>query len=245
MIIKVGTLNVHEWSNRTNEYTEDKIIELLNSYNLDIIGIQETNNKSLKNICKNLGNYNFIYSRKTAILSKFPIKKISPDNTKEKYVSAKIKLSNEIDPICVTCVHLDYMYEPKRLKEFDNIIKNFNCNYGIWLGDFNSLTKNDYSKKEMNKIIDDRRSSKWEEPKFDLTNKITLHDTNGYKLYDAKLNTKLFSGPSYTSRFNTRIDYIYVNNLNLFNVKEVIHVNAMPFATDHNLVIAKLEKINN
>ena len=35
-----------------------------------------------------------------------------------------------------------------------------------------------------------------------------------------------------------------IKTIGLFNVKEVIHVNAMPFATDHNLVIAKLEKIN-
>ena len=243
MIITVGTLNVHDWSNRNNEPTEDEIVKLLSSYDLDIIGIQETNEKPLEKICKKLGNYNFLYSRKTAILSKYSIKKKSPDKTKEKFISADIKISNEINPINVTCIHLNYMYEPKRLNEFDNIIKNSSNSYGIWIGDFNALTKNDYSKKEMLKITNERKNSKWEEPLFNLTNKITSQDTNGYKLYDARLNSKTVSGPLHTCRFNTRIDYIYVNDKlkNLFNIKEALHVNAMPFATDHNLVIAKLE----
>mgnify|MGYP003325013425 CR=1 FL=1 len=47
----------------------------------------------------------------------------------------------------MTCIHLNYMYEPKRLNKFDNIIKNSSNSYGIWIGDFNALTKNDYSKK--------------------------------------------------------------------------------------------------
>ena len=243
MIIKIGTLNVHEWSNRSNECTEDEIIKLLSSYDLDIIGIQETNEKHLEKICKKLGSLNFLYSRKTALLSKYSIKKKSPDKTKEKYISADIRISDEIDPINVTCIHLDYMYEPKRLKEFDNIMNNSSNSYGIWIGDFNALTENDYSKKEMAKITEQRKSSKWEEPHFNLTNKIISHHTNGYKLYDVRLNARKVLGPLYTCRFNTRIDYIYVNGkvINSFIIKEVLHVNAMPFATDHNLVIAKLE----
>ena len=46
--------------------------------------------------------------------------------------------------------HLDYKYEPKRITQMEHIISKLELTKHpiVILGDFNALTKNDYSKKK-------------------------------------------------------------------------------------------------
>ena len=85
------------------------------------------------------------------------------------------------DVLYLTCLHLDHRYESTRLKELEVIAKtltsltthtNDNKTPHIWVGDFNSLTKNDYSVEEWNEISRIRKINCWERPLVDVTNKV-------------------------------------------------------------------------
>ena len=45
-MIHVGTINVHEWSNQLDKSTINDLILLLKQSNLDVVGIQETDEKN-------------------------------------------------------------------------------------------------------------------------------------------------------------------------------------------------------
>lgn len=241
-MIHVGTINVHEWSNQLDKSTINDLILLLKQSNLDVVGIQETDERTISYVVSQLNEYNYIYHNKTALLSKHPIKKHIHRHNKERFVSGKIILPNQ--SIFVTCVHLDYKREPTRIKQMIHIMDDINHLINkypsIILGDFNALTKKDYSKKEWDDIKVVRKYNKWELPITDLTLQITLQNESGWKLFDTKQLASMSLGPLATSRFNTRIDYIYVNKIltDLWDVFQLKHTVIMPFLTDHNLVTA-------
>jgi len=242
-MVIIATLNVHEWSNSSGDCTIDEIITLIITSNIDIIGLQETSKQSLMTVANKLHNFNYIYNRKTAIFSKYPIDRNIPQKTtSERYISGIVTLPNN-KTINIICVHLDYKHEPIRIKQMKTIMKNRNINNTslILLGDFNALTKNDYSNYEWDRISSIRKSNKWEQPVDELTTQITSPDY--WKLFDSKYITNNVYGPLHTCRFDTRIDYIYVNKkfINEWNITKMKHIVAMPSATDHNLVLIEFK----
>ena len=48
-----------------------------------------------------------------------------------------------------------------------------NCQ--VWTGDFNALTRKDYSKKEWEAIANVRKKNNWESPQIDLTKKVIIN----------------------------------------------------------------------
>ena len=57
----------------------------------------------------------------------------------------------------------------------------FNSNsLQIWTGDFNSLTREDYSEIQWKEITSIRQLNKWEKPKTDLTTKVIFSDPKFY-----------------------------------------------------------------
>ena len=105
----------------------------------------------------------------------------------------------------------------------------------ILMGDFNSLTKNDYTDKEWRYIYKIRKYHKWELPVSILTDMI-LQD-----FYDTRKLVKSPIGKLETCRFNTRIDYIYVNKYLKDNILKHEHYETMPEITDHNMVISSIK----
>ena len=79
------------------------------------------------------------------------------NNQKAKFLTAEIEIDDQC-PLHLTCLHLNHQTEPKRLSEIE-FIKNqlepvFKENSSqIWTGDFNAITKDDYSESEWNDII--------------------------------------------------------------------------------------------
>ena len=251
-MLHIGTLNIHKWSNRLDQCTLVDLTLILKQSKLDVIGLQETDEKPLPKLVKQLDGYNYIYHNKTAILSKYPIRKYTYKNAKERFVSGMIILPHKYQPIFVTCVHLDYKREPTRIKQFRSIMTNINNQItkhpGIIMGDFNSLTRDDYVQKKWNDIIKVRKYAKWEYPVSELTTIITsdnnlelttiITSDNNLELTDIRKIASNILGPLGTCRFNTRIDYIYVNKMftQLWETCQIIHTETMPIATDHNLV---------
>ena len=131
---------------------------------------------------------------------------------------------------------MDHRVEPKRLieintiKEYlEDVFKNDHCQ--IWTGDFNALTKEDYSQDSWQTITEVRKRNGWELPKVDLTDTVKQF---GFK------DTWYLAGcpePVKTCRFDTHIDYVYANSklLNHFSVDQVVHVDDS--ASDHNMVV--------
>ena len=137
-------------------------------------------------------------------------------------------------------MHLNHRTEPTRLKEIVSIRNSLNDIFEknipqIWTGDFNALTKEDYSSSQWNEITEVRTKNNWELPQIALTEKI-----KEYGFQDTwKLKPSL---PIKTCRFDTRIDYIFATD-NLFlkyEVQKVLHVDDT--ASDHNMVMTTFVK---
>ena len=92
-------------------------------------------------------------------------------------MTAQVDLGDSC-PLFLTCLHLNHQTETKRLAEIESIKKHLqpvfqedHCQ--IWTGDFNALTKEDYSETQWNNITDVRKRNCWEKPKTDLTTKVS------------------------------------------------------------------------
>ena len=106
-----------------------------------------------------------------------------PKNVRFITVAVQPKNDNQTsDLLYLTCLHLDHRYESTRLKELEVITKtlnsftshtNENKTPHIWVGDFNSLTNDDYSVDEWNEISRIRKLNSWERPHVDVTNKVS------------------------------------------------------------------------
>jgi endonuclease/exonuclease/phosphatase family metal-dependent hydrolase len=219
--ISIATFNIHDFYNSDMEETDDKIIDIINQY--DIIALQEVyNHDKLEKIKKNRW-WNF--NRNTLTLSKYSLDHVDiGSNTKERYNISIIHIPGM--ELCVINLHLNYKNETIRLRELNDILKKAKLhtdNYqSILLGDFNALTKNDYNDKKWNDIHKIREKGKWELPVHQLTDAINKEwNDSGKNNYHP------------TSRYDTRIDYIYTKNI---DVKSYDVVKMIPNISDHNLV---------
>ena len=124
-------------------------------------------------------------------------------------------------------VHLDYECEKKRIQELNQIFhytKPYLMEYPVILaGDFNALTKQDYTTSQWKHMYKLRKMSQWELPEHKLTDKLNQFWNDSGKGYAFQK----------TCRYNTRIDYIYTNCI---PVKHYEVIQTMPFLSDHNLV---------
>lgn len=220
----IMSLNVHNFMDSNMVNSLNKIKQLIIKY--DIIALQEVYDiKKLHEITK---NYNYCYNKSTLILTKFQIKPIINNKTKECFSSLIISLPYNKN-ILVSNIHLNYKDEKIRINEYENIyekIEYYTYEYpSILLGDFNSLTKTDYDDKQWAHIYNTRKKGLWELPQTKLTDIITK------EWYDAGKQDK-----KPTSRYDTRIDYIYTKNINVicYNI-----VKTIPNISDHNLISIK------
>lgn len=223
MSYRFATFNTHNFLNEELENTKQQIFQMIQEY--DIVCLQEVYDEI---ICKQLTKlfpYTF-YNQSTMILSLFPIKGNVPTNkTKENFSASLIQLPQK--DILVVNVHLDYECEKKRIQELNQIFhytKPYLMEYPVILaGDFNALTKNDYTTSQWKHIYKLRKMSQWELPEHKLTDKLNQFWNDSGKGYAFQK----------TCRYNTRIDYIYTNCI---PVKHYEVIQTMPFLSDHNLV---------
>ena len=107
----------------------------------------------------------------------------------------------------------------------------------IWTGDFNALTKEDYSPAFWDEVSRIRENNRWELPQTDLTREV-----KGYGFIDTWAHVGQ-PPPIKTCRFDTRIDYIYAtpnlvnDETSPFRLVSVKHI--QDDASDHNMVMAE------
>ncbi len=77
----------------------------------------------------------------------------------------------------LTSLHLDHKLEPRRMTEIQSIEKKLEAVFKangcqIWTGDFNALTRKEYSEERWDEITRIRHRNHWELPQTDLTTKV-------------------------------------------------------------------------
>jgi len=174
--------------------------------------------------------------------------------TRHSIARVRVPTCHGCQDIDVVCVHLDHVSEKKRIAEMASLLRNWEAGaHFVLLGDFNALTVSDYSKTELRRISDVRKRSKWEPPVSDLSDALRGHGKNrsappaaqrlrglSPRLIDTWEAAQYREGPIATSRYNTRIDYIFLSPELAGRV--VVHGCecrcAIPHASDHNAVVA-------
>jgi len=255
--ISIATFNVHMWYD--GDYVEnfDRVLKLVRDHDPEIVCLQEATGEGKQKFA-NETKYKYFSSRGgCAIYSKFPIRPVYDNKEGKRVVGDKnfpknVRFTTVVvqpnntaqtisDQFYLTCLHLDHRYESTRLKELLVITKTLNSSTSrvndssaphIWVGDFNSLTKDDYTVDEWNEITRVRKVNCWERPHVDATEMVKS---------SGMLDCWELSGkplPIKTCRFDTRIDYIYVSPtwLDKWNLDLVRTIDDN--ASDHNMVIA-------
>lgn len=232
--MKLSTFNVNRLTNpqQVSDYLTDNLIDICGMQ--EVAGIINLN----KLTCIQSGHYKAVFdeSYKTygnGLVYKSNYELVSKNtyiisNSGSKKSLFRVVLKNHDKLYSIYVTHLNHMSEQKRLVEWHNLLKHVNQNETHYiLGDFNALTKSDYTKEELIEIYNIRKNNQWELPTYDLMNEITklYHDciTNTFKI---------------TSRFNTRIDYIFTNRPNTVDNCYIYRLNEN--VIDHNPVICDI-----
>lgn len=212
---------------------------------IDICGMQEVAGKYslakvvsndydvlFDDIYKSYGN-GLVYLKSKFKLLKKSSQIIASDNGKNKksvlYVQLKCINSDQIINTFVT--HFNHISEDKRVLEWNallNYIVSQKIDSYIILGDFNALTRSDYSEHEWENIEKTRKENKWEPPKTLLTEII------GQNYIDC---LQKYGQVSPTCRFDTRVDYIFINNTFESQLSEFEARVIQNSGSDHNPVV--------
>eukprot|EP00095_Tigriopus_kingsejongensis_P007381 maker-scaffold37_size504123-snap-gene-4.18 protein:Tk07381 transcript:maker-scaffold37_size504123-snap-gene-4.18-mRNA-1 annotation:"hypothetical protein" len=242
---RIATFNVHSFTDAKGQRNFRRVLELIEEHDVDILCLQETgltDSKKLFQAWTKTSAHGLVAWNHCAILSKFHLepypKPMNKIGSSTRFVIAKVLL-NDLQSIYVSCVHLNHRREPTRMSELNEI-----CTYGnnvqscphVMSGDFNALTLEDYPDDELLEICKVRSQNRWETPQRAITDKMI---NIGY--VDAKSKATEFSGALSTCRFNTRIDYVFINRAfdDMFTLTKLIHVDDK--ASDHNMVILEIE----
>ena len=232
MTINVGTFNVYGANgNRLN-----RICDIIKKLDLDIIGFQEIEKRSLETLAKrlkmqsiwtdscHLGNGLLVENRYK--ISDYKTHKLKVSGKYETRSAIRARCETSYGSITVVTIHLDHISEDVRMEQWKQLEYMIPESTDIIMGDFNSLYLDDYSDEELKVITDDRAESDWEVP----TDKLTKHIvSSGWNLHE-------YSG--WTSRFKTRVDYILYSSK--WKANQMVH-DTMKLS-DHRMVTASIEK---
>jgi len=172
------------------------------------------------------------------------------DNTRPVYLTC-LHLNHRLEPSRITEINLIHKvlshivpglttpFDKKSRSDGDDDVrrqtKKYTCQdpLQIWTGDFNALTKEDYSDVEWAEVKAVRERNNWEPPKVALTSQIK----DKYGMVDCwEVVGK--PRPIKTCRFDTRIDYVYASPALLDQWQLVSVQTVEDTASDHNMVIA-------
>jgi len=236
------------------QYNLEKIIQLVRELEPDIVCLQEATAHGLGVFKEKTGLKYHIKQGGVSILSnremvEYPVARTAK-NMMLRIVTAQFKVPRTVTaqfqtendtPFYVTALHLDHRVEPNRMRELAAIRKTLDPIFEqksaqFWVGDFNSLAREDYDEEYWSEIVRIRKQNSWEPPKTQVTSKmIEMGFEDSWKLADQP-------PPVSTCRFNTHIDYVFINKEaeKIFSLKSVLHHPSQ--ASDHAPVLVTLEE---
>jgi len=224
MTVKLLSFNVHYKTN------VNKVAEVLNDASADIVCLQECKKWHLKNLLSKLKpKYHlFEVENSAAILTRFDKCQLV---YKYNFTAHRSFVTIYVPDLrfFVTNVHLDNKKEKTRM---------------VLAGDFNSLRRDDYSSEQWETISQKRKEAKptpWEPPKTDVTK--LLEEREGFIDCRSDVLPHKKSGPVSTCRFETRVDYIYQQQLvkNNWECTSVQHI--VTDASDHYPVVVTFKRV--
>lgn len=234
--VRIGSFNIQKLQGESKKVT--KVIS-----QFDICGLQEVPGlKRLENITPEgfsvlfdnayptYGN-GLIYRSDIFIVKSFKTHILKDSPCKKTAFEVELKFKKfEVSENEVTLfiVHLDHKDENVRLGQLLKLEKVLpKLSPHIILGDFNSLTLEDYSTEKLAEIAKSRKDTFWESPKNTVTTKI---NKMGYVDVLGEIPGGMFP----TCRFDTRIDYIYLYDLEKDFGFDIDYINAdISGASDH------------
>jgi len=255
------TYNVHSFYDAEGRCRVEDISKLIQELQLDVICLQECDGMHLKKLLKLLEQgpkaFSMVKWGGCAILSSLPMEQVDIEGRQSRtsqgraeglpgrrtyhprFVTARIQVAED-KVLAVTCLHLDHKLEPRRVKEVATIQENLAGLFKrgeaqVWTGDFNALTREDYTEGGWARVTEVRARGAWERPQTEVTSAVRAM---GFEDCWATMGRP---GPVSTCRFDTHIDYVYLSNpaQETWQCKEVLHHPSN--ASDHKPVIVKLE----
>lgn len=237
--LKIATYNVHGWYDDDGLHNLGRVVDLYREEKPDILCLQEIPRFSLMSFVELSGLQFFITWGPNAILSNMKLEEMEEDGLKSthpRFITCRVT-PDDLPDFYLTCLHLDHRTEPSRMDELRKIETRlkFLRDRGspqVWTGDFNSLTREDYTEAEWESVTDVRKRNNWESPQTQVTSymkDLGFQDAWTQAGRPGKLST---------CRFNTRIDYMFLNEdfQSVYQLKSVLHHPNQ--ASDHSLVLA-------
>ncbi len=134
----------------------------------------------------------------------------------------------------------DYRIEPRRITEEHELASKLSDLFAtdakqIWAGDFNALTRSDYTDPEWDRIASVRMRNSWESPQVEVMENVRKRD-----LIDC-WESMGRRGEVGTCRFDTRIDYVFTSKSMAAEHPLVRCEHVQVSASDHNMVLAEFE----
>lgn len=268
--LRIGTLNVHFFTDSHGLPNVNRLAEILKPMSFDVLALQEALHtdkipgdapkkhyyfKLLSDILQlpHTAFCNTLHEFGNGILSRFPIKTSSNYRTEanERHHTRGMlaaQINNEFfkdNNATLYITHLDQISEQIRLKQINQFEKHIHRSDGFQLimGDFNSLTFEDYSNDYFNKYIHDvREQNSWEKPFNLVTNRMK---ENGYHDCWREMNNETINDQVVTCEYGTRIDYIWRKGelKNGWKIDEC-RIFSSENATDHNGILINFTKSN-
>ncbi|KAL0480879.1 glyS [Acrasis kona] len=250
---RIATLNVHEWRDDKGVDSIDRIAQVLKPLDLDILALEEVSNEStLKILSSKIGLTHYLFCEADVYHGNAVLSKQQISSSKKARIGIGLNDVRSILQVVVdhefmldnaaslSVTHLDHASEEVRIEQLEtfheDILSNYSNKVQIVVGDFNSLTLDDYSPKYLEQIAAVRRKTDWEIPKENATlwmkkkNFVDVLKQSNKHCLDEELKT---------CRFNTRVDYIFLRG----ELKEGWSLSDCKIlssgaATDHEIVMA-------
>ncbi len=265
---RIATVNVHFFSDLKGQSNVHRLAQLLKPMSFDVLALQEILHTDKPPGAAPERHYHFkllsdllqlpytafcntAHEFGNAILSRFPLTSsinyhTEPIPNHNNRGMLAVKIDNEFfkdNNATLYVTHLDQISEEVRLKQieqFEKYVHNSD-DFQLIMGDFNSLTFDDYSDDYFNIHIHDvRQRNSWEGPFNLVTNKMKQ---NGYSDCWREMNKEAINDQVVTCVYKTRIDYIWrrgelkngwkINECKIFSTEST---------TDHNAVLMTFTK---
>jgi len=269
MSLRIASYNIHGWVDADMESNLERVAEVVNLQDPDILCLQEVYACwdmpcLLEFLRKTLFEHILrwegcaILSKKKYVLEEWGAKEAvraggnyhrllekAPgfEFNRPRYLTAKVKTEDNPEETLfyLTCIHLVPKYSDLRQEEIlrisDDLSPLFDKNAPqFWCGDFNTLSRGDYTDYEWEEIVRIRRVNGRKAP---LNNVIDTIRSLGFS------DNWVLAGrpePRTTSRFDTRVDYMFSSET--FNKNwSLVHYGHFPYdASDHSFVVADFSR---
>lgn len=220
--LKIITYNIYGWRKKNQEDNFESLVDFFKKENPDVIGLQEVYLNSMGQLPKLAESLqmNYLFGPGfssefgNAILTKFKILDWYSIPLRMQGRETRNFICVIHENITVCCTHLDNADEHVRSTQFDQLVRiTDKLGPHILMGDFNSLRRLDYSKTDWEYIFNERKQNKWELPTSELIDRIEKSYVDTWS-FVGKFPIKS------TCAFDTRIDYIFVSNVNKIKIEK-------------------------